>query len=115
MIPTSILFDLDVAHGAKLNKVGVLHSPALVLVGVLALNAVAAALLEHAIVQLLLAAVGIYAEAVLLGEVAAAERARVKFTVELKASEGLVEGELIEFRPGGLNYTLKPTFRDNKK
>jgi len=49
-----------------------------------------------------LATVRIHAKAIILNEVATAERARGKFTVDLKVSKGLVKSKPIEFIPGEL-------------
>jgi len=101
VIAATVLLNLDVAERAELEKFRILGGPSLEKLVILFL-AGTALLIEKAKAELLLAAVRIDAEAVLLGEVATLQRARMELAIVLKLSEGLIEGEAVKLVPSGL-------------
>jgi len=97
MIATSILLNLNEASWAELNQAGVLSRP----LSELSLNfqvQKADSLSLLSCNELFLSAVGVDTEAILLSEVTAAKRTRVKETRVLHGAKGFIKGKSVELR-----------------
>jgi len=102
VIAATVLLNLDIASRAKLDEFGIGLRPLIELASAFLLLTDAALLSRVASKELLTAAVRVDAEAVLLSEIAALERARSELTIRVHVSENLIEGKAIELGPSDL-------------